>query len=98
MSLYEGHVEEVLPLIEVRPDLVVLDPPATGASQEALAEIVKLGAQRLIYVSSDVATLARDGKILQKSGYRPERVSGFDMYPQTFHMALVSLWTKKGGS
>ena len=93
VSLYEGMVEEVLPLIEVKPDLIVLDPPATGLSQEALSEITKLKATRLIYVSSDVATLARDGKLLKKSGYQPQVVSGFDMYPQTFHMSLVSLWT-----
>ncbi|MFK7806117.1 MAG: class I SAM-dependent RNA methyltransferase [Anaerolineae bacterium] len=95
VSLYEGFVEEVLPLIEVKPDLIVLDPPAPGLSQDAFAEITKLKANRLIYVSSDVATLARDGKLLKKAGYKPEIVSGFDMYPQTFHMSLVSLWTRK---
>lgn len=95
VSLYEGMVEDVLPLIDIQPDLVLLDPPATGLSPEALNEIVKLKAKRLIYVSSDVATLARDGKLLKKSGYQPQIVSGFDMYPQTFHMSLVSLWTYK---
>ncbi|MFT5197151.1 MAG: 23S rRNA (uracil1939-C5)-methyltransferase [Cellvibrionaceae bacterium] len=95
VSLYEGLVEEVLALIDVKPDLIVLDPPATGLSQDAFTEIMKLKAKRLIYVSSDVATLARDGKLLSKAGYKPEKVSGFDMYPQTFHMSLVSSWSRK---
>lgn len=95
VSLYEGLVEEVLPLIDVKPDLVVLDPPAPGLSPDALTELLKLNAKRLIYVSSDVATLARDGKLLKKAGYTAQIVSGFDVYPQTFHMSLVSLWTRK---
>ncbi len=95
VSLYEGHVEEVLPMLDIRPDVVVIDPPVTGLSKEGLAAIMKLKAEKLIYVSSDVATLARDSKQIKKSGYQAVHLSGFDMLPQTFHMSLITVWQKR---
>ena len=95
VSLYEGHIEEILPMLDIRPDVVVVDPPITGMSKEALAAIIKLKANKLIYVSSDVATLARDSKQIKKSGYQAVHLSGFDMLPQTFHMSLITMWQKR---
>lgn len=95
VSLYEGHVEEILPMLELKPDVVIVNPPVTGLSKEALASVTKLQPQKLIYVSGDVATLARDSKLLKKSGYRATHLSGFDMLPQTFHMSLVMVWEKR---
>ncbi len=95
VSLYEGHVEEILPMLDIRPDVVVIDPPVTGLSKEALSAIMKLKAQKLIYVSSDVATLARDSKLMKKSGYQAVHLGGFDMLPQTFHMSLITVWQKR---
>ncbi|MEM8859501.1 MAG: methyltransferase domain-containing protein [Chloroflexota bacterium] len=95
VSLYEGYVEDVLPAIEQKPDLIVVNPSAVGITPEALDNIIKIKAPTIIYVSSDVATLARDGKTLQKKGYAAERVFGFDMAPNTFHMSLVAIWRLK---
>jgi 23S rRNA (uracil1939-C5)-methyltransferase len=69
-----------------------VDPPGSGLSQAALAAISSLKAPRLVYVSSDVATLARDGRQLVEAGYRPVEVQPIDMYPQTYQIQTVSLW------
>ncbi len=95
VSLYQGSVEEVLPMIDIKPDLVVVNPPALGLSKDAIMGIMKLKARKLIYVASDLATMARDSKILKKGGYQAMGLDGFDMYPQTFHMSLVTVWVRK---
>lgn len=76
-------------------DLVVLDPPRTGLTREVLDGVMALAAPRLLYVSCDPATLARDLARLCASGpgaYRIARLTTFDMFPQTAHLeALVEL-------
>jgi 23S rRNA (uracil1939-C5)-methyltransferase len=74
-----------------RPDLVVLDPPRSGAGKAVVRSLVKLGAQRLRYVSCDPATLARDLVALLSAGYRIEETHLFDLFPQTFHIETVLL-------
>jgi 23S rRNA (uracil1939-C5)-methyltransferase len=72
--------------------VVVLDPPRQGA--RALFEQSKLwpGPKRVVYVSCDTATLSRDLQIVTRSGYRIDRMIGFDMFPQTAHLeSLVRL-------
>ncbi|MFW6184807.1 MAG: class I SAM-dependent RNA methyltransferase [Chloroflexota bacterium] len=95
VALYEGVVAEVLPGLSVQPDVMVVDPPAEGLSREVVAQIAELGPQRLIYVSADVATLARDGRQLNERGFRPVAVQPIDMMPQTFHVYTVGLWEKE---
>jgi 23S rRNA (uracil1939-C5)-methyltransferase len=74
---------------QVVPDLVVVDPPRTGLGAEITALLGKLGAPRLVYVSCDPATLARDLKALIASGYAIESVTLADLFPQTFHLETV---------
>ena len=90
--LYAATVEEVLPQLTVRPDLMIVDPPAGGLSRDVVEMIGAGQPARLIYVSSDVATLARDGRQLHEEGYRLVQVQPLDMMPQTFHVHTVSLW------
>jgi 23S rRNA (uracil1939-C5)-methyltransferase len=71
------------------PSVVIVDPPRTGMSGEALQGAIGLGARRLVYVSCDVATLARDARRLVDSGYVIERVDGFDLFPNTPHVETV---------
>lgn len=92
VSLYEGFVEEVLPALEVTADVIVVNPPAAGLSAAVVAAIVEKSPSRLVYVSSDVATLARDGKQLRKAGYQLVEVQPVDVAPQTFQIDTVSLW------
>jgi 23S rRNA (uracil1939-C5)-methyltransferase len=71
-------------------DIVVLDPPREGA-KEAVAGIARLSPEKVIYVSCDPATLARDLRMFIDSGYRLQRLKPFDMFPQTYHIESLSL-------
>lgn len=95
VSVYQGWVEEVLPVLNIKPDLVVMNPPAKGLSKDALQSITAVAADRLIYISSDIATMARDGKHLSRAGYRLVEVQPIDTQPQTYQMETVSLWTRQ---
>jgi 23S rRNA (uracil1939-C5)-methyltransferase len=68
---------------------VIVDPPRTGLSREALAGTLSLGAPRLVYVSCDVATLARDARRLIEAGYRLVRARAFDLFPNTAHVEVI---------
>jgi 23S rRNA (uracil1939-C5)-methyltransferase len=72
-----------------RPDFVVVDPPRAGLGAEVTAALGALKAARMVYVSCDPATLARDLKALTASGYAVERVAMADLFPQTFHLETV---------
>lgn len=74
-----------------RPDLVVVDPPRTGAGKVVTRSLVELGAQCIRYVSCDPATLARDLAPLVAAGYHIEQAHLFDLFPQTFHIESVVL-------
>jgi 23S rRNA (uracil1939-C5)-methyltransferase len=71
-----------------RPDIIILDPPRTGAL-DLMAPIVKLRATSVIYVSCDVTTLARDLRVLTGAGYKIKRVRGFDFFPNTHHVEIA---------
>jgi 23S rRNA (uracil1939-C5)-methyltransferase len=72
-----------------KPDFVVVDPPRAGLGAEVTAALGALKAERMVYVSCDPATLARDLKALTASGYAVERVAMADLFPQTFHLETV---------
>lgn len=74
-------------------DLVVLDPPREG-SKEIIDGLVKLAPEKIIYISCDPATLARDLKKLGELGYKIIKIRPFDMFPQTFHIESVTLLAK----
>ncbi len=77
--------------VRKRPELVVLDPPRTGAGKAVTRSLIELGAQRIRYVSCDPATLARDLAPLVAGGYRIEEAHLFDLFPHTFHIESVIL-------
>lgn len=70
-------------------DALIVDPPRTGMSRDALEGAVRLAARRLLYVSCDVATLARDSRRLVDAGYALTRIDAFDMFPNTPHVEAV---------
>ena len=82
-------VEEFLRRSAARPSTVIVDPPRTGLSREALAGALALGAPRLVYVSCDIATLARDARLMLDAGYAIDTVRAFDMFPNTAHIESV---------
>jgi 23S rRNA (uracil1939-C5)-methyltransferase len=73
---------------------MVLDPPRKGCDPAALAAILQSGVKRLVYVSCDPATLARDCRILAEGGFSVERVQPVDMFPHTGHVETVVLLSK----
>lgn len=78
----------------IHPDVVIVDPPRKGCSSDTLQAIVKMDPKRIVYVSCDPATLARDVRILSDNGYQLEKVQPVDMFPQTTHVESVVLLTK----
>ena len=73
----------------------VVDPPHTGLPPDVVDQIVAIAPDRLIYVSSDLATLARDARRLKNQGYVLLEVQPIDMHPQTHHMIVVTHWAGK---
>ncbi len=72
-----------------KPDLAVVDPPRSGLGERVARLLATLGAPRVVYVSCDPATLARDLVILLAAGYRIEQVHMVDLFPQTYHLESV---------
>jgi 23S rRNA (uracil1939-C5)-methyltransferase len=79
----------VLPHIPYKPDLAVVDPPRSGLGEPVARLLTNLEAPRVIYVSCDPATLARDLVPLRAGGYRVEQVHLVDLFPQTYHLESV---------
>jgi 23S rRNA (uracil1939-C5)-methyltransferase len=90
-------VEAVLPALAEElqtPDLVLLDPPRAGLLPAARKALQTLNSARIIYVSCDPSTLARDLKHLCEAGYALQSVRAFDMFPQTYHIEAVAALTR----
>jgi 23S rRNA (uracil1939-C5)-methyltransferase len=94
VALYHGLVEEVLPLIDLAPDLLVVDPGSNALARPVLSQIERLSPARLIYVGMDLAHTARDSKMLTQAGFSLVKVQPLDMRPQTYHVETVGLWVK----
>lgn len=95
VEIVEGAVEDALPEIIVPLDAVILDPPRGGVERGALDALVDHWPSRVVYVSCDPATMARDAKRLTRGGYRLVQVQPVDMFPQTYHVESVSLFVAK---
>jgi 23S rRNA (uracil1939-C5)-methyltransferase len=94
VEIYEAPAEDALPHLAARPHGIVLDPPRAGCEPAALAALAHSGATRIIYVSCDPATLARDAKQLLAAGYTLDWAQPLDMFPQTYHVECVARFQK----
>ena len=93
-EFFVGKSEEIIPnLIEkgVTAEVIVVDPPRKGCDIKLLEAIGKAKPRRVVYVSCDPSTLARDLKILEEKGYKTEAVQPVDMFPHTSHIECVAL-------
>ncbi len=97
VEIYEGPAEDVLPALDAKPDIVVVDPPRAGLERAALDALVKMAPETLAYISCDQATLARDAKRLIQAGYRLEKITPFDLFPQTYHIESISFFKRIKG-
>ncbi len=79
----------------IAPDVVILDPPRKGCQRELLQTVADMSPSRVVYVSCDAATLARDLKIFEELGYITEEVTPVDMFPRTAHVESVAKITKR---
>jgi 23S rRNA (uracil1939-C5)-methyltransferase len=96
-ELIQGRVEEVLPRLELRPKVVIADPPRAGLGRAVVRGLAALRPSLLLYVSCDPATLARDARELVRGGYVLESISLFDFFPQTYHIESLSIWRAGSG-
>ena len=105
-EFFVGKAEEVLPEYyekyarehvgeSARADVIVVDPPRKGCDEALLETIVKMQPERVVYVSCDSATLARDLKVLCGAGYELEKVRPVDMFPMTVHVETVVLLSQQ---
>ena len=78
----------------LRPDVVILDPPRKGSDEKTISSIISANPQRIVYVSCDPATLARDCAKFCKEKYKIEKAQAFDMFPQTMHVETVLLLSR----
>jgi 23S rRNA (uracil1939-C5)-methyltransferase len=89
-----GKVEDALPKLTERPTKVLLDPARVGCERPVLDALIAAQPERIVYVSCEPATLARDLAILREGGYTLQSVQPLDMFPQTYHVESVSLLTR----
>jgi len=93
VKLIAGDAAEVARSYGDQVDAVLLDPPRTGAA-EVVRSLAGLRPPRIVYVSCDAPTLARDGKLLAQSGYRLLRAVPLDLFPQTAHFEVVATFER----
>ena len=89
-----GQAAKMLADRRTRPDVIVVDPPRKGVSADVIEAISAMAPQRVVYVSCDPATLARDLKLLTAAGYTLQTAEAFDLFPRCAHMETVVLLSK----
>lgn len=98
-EFFVGKAEEVLPEKYAREgisaDVIVVDPPRKGCDEKCLETMLKMRPERIVYVSCDSATLARDLKLLREGGYEPVRVRAVDQFPMSVHVETVVSLARK---
>ena len=89
--------EEYLPANKdkIKADVIILDPPRKGMEEAALQVVADTNPEKIVYVSCDSATLARDVKFLEEHGYKLAKVRACDMFPQTVHCEVVTSLVRK---
>jgi len=89
VKILQGLVAQQLAVVK-RADLILLDPPRTGAGEVVIQQMVKFRPRKIVYVACDPAALARDAKTLEESGYKLDHIQAFDLFPMTQHIECVA--------
>ena len=97
VHLHHADVRAYLDAAPHRPDVVVLDPPRTGAGREVMQRVAGMAPERIVYVACDPAALARDLATARSTGYHLAALSGFDLFPHTHHVECVAVLERTPG-
>ncbi|MDC3417507.1 23S rRNA (uracil(1939)-C(5))-methyltransferase RlmD [Aquibacillus salsiterrae] len=92
-EFFVGEAEKVMPWWTaqgLKPDVIVVDPPRKGCDETLLEAMIKMNPKRIVYVSCNPSTLARDLRFLEDGGYETKQVQPVDMFPQTGHVECIS--------
>ncbi|HLV41912.1 MAG TPA: 23S rRNA (uracil(1939)-C(5))-methyltransferase RlmD [Brumimicrobium sp.] len=89
-----GKFLKAYPDYEGKIDTIVLDPPRAGIAPKTLLKVIQLGAERIVYISCNPSTQARDIKTLEEYGYKTKKVSLVDQFPHTSHIEAIALFEK----
>ena len=84
-----GDIRFALAGLEVKPDVMIIDPPRAGMHQDVVKQVLAMAPPKIVYISCNPATMARD-LLLMKERYRVEEVQPVDMFPHTFHIESVA--------
>jgi 23S rRNA (uracil1939-C5)-methyltransferase len=91
---FAGDVRHTLPQLGLCPEVMIIDPPRSGMHADVVKQVMAMGPRRIVYVSCNPATMARD-LVLLKEAYAVTEVQPVDMFPHTFHIEAVALLNKK---
>src|SRR5439155_4589916 len=90
LKVFEGQVDAILQGAQVKADIIVLDPPRAGCGVKAAARITELKPRRIVYVSCNPTTFAREAAVFLASGYDLKRLTLIDQFPNTYHIELAA--------
>ena len=94
-TFWAGDVLKVIDELGEVPDLIMLDPPRDGVNPKALMKILNFGVDRLVYIACKPTSLARDLEMIQGRGYKVEKISCVDLFPNTYHVETVAVMSRK---
>jgi len=89
-----GDIRENLAFLTLQPQVMIIDPPRAGMHQDVLSRVLEIGAERIVYVSCNPATLARDLALMQER-YHIAEIQPVDMFPHTYHVESVVKLSRK---
>lgn len=94
MEFVERDVDGALKDARLKPDVVLLNPPRIGAGKQTATRVTALGAMRIVYVSCNPSTFAREAAVFLKEGYKLERITMVDQFPNTYHIETVATFSR----
>ncbi|MBN2555509.1 MAG: class I SAM-dependent RNA methyltransferase [Anaerolineales bacterium] len=94
VEMYQAQTSVALEAITKKPNAIIMDPPRSGLSSEVRDALIRIRPRRMAYISCDTATFARDARHLIEGGFKLHTIQPMDLFPQTYHIELISLWEK----
>ncbi|MBR3392929.1 MAG: 23S rRNA (uracil(1939)-C(5))-methyltransferase RlmD [Firmicutes bacterium] len=89
IRFYQGDAGDFLTFHDLKPDVVIMDPPRSGSSDSFLSALIYAAPEKIVYISCGPDTQARDLRVLVQNGYRPVSLSSYDLFPWTEHVETV---------